>query len=58
MLLVILFLDVMDLGFTGVCIATSLMFVVRFLISIFSIERIDVLKNTYGVKLFSEESRV
>ena len=58
LLLVLFTNDVLDLGFTGVCISTSLMFLARFLVVYFQIERIASLKNTNGVRLFSEESKV
>jgi len=57
LLLVLFTNDVLDLGFTGVCISTSLLFLARFIVVYIQIERIDILKNTYGVRLFSEESK-
>lgn len=45
-----------DWGFTGVCIATSLSFVVRFIVVQIQIEISPGLKNVYGVRLFSNET--
>jgi hypothetical protein len=54
LLLVLFFNDVLDLGFTGICISTSLMFVAKYLVVYFQIERVALLKNVYGVVLFSK----
>lgn len=57
--LVLLFLNVLDWGFTGVCIASSLQFVVRFIVAIAQVDYlVPGLKNVYGVKLFSKETTV
>jgi len=48
----------MDLGFTGICIATNLVFVTRFLVVYFLIEKIPSMKNIYDVVLFSKETTV
>lgn len=54
----LLFLNVMNLGFTGLCIATNLVFVSRFLVVYFLIEKTQSLKNIYDVVLFSKETTV
>lgn len=58
MILVYLFINVMEWGFTGICIATSLQFVMRQIICLIQINTTPCLKNTYGVKLFSRESTI
>lgn len=58
LLLVLFFVDVLDLGFTGICISTSIMFLARFLVVYLIIETKAPLKNSYGVVLFSKESMV
>lgn len=55
-LLVLIFIKWLDLGYTGVCIATLLMFIARFGITLLHTERAIALKNIYGVSLFSKES--
>lgn len=54
--LTLLFVNVFELGFLGVCIATSMMFVSRFLIVLIQIETNPKLKNIYDVKFFSKET--
>jgi len=58
LLLVLFFVDVLDLSFTGICISTSIMFLARFLVVYFIIETKAPLNNSYGVVLFSKESMV
>jgi MATE family multidrug resistance protein len=55
---VYLFINVMEWGFTGICVATSLQFVIRQVICVIQINTTPALKNTYGVKLFSRESTI
>ena len=57
-LLVLFFSDFLDLGFTGICFATSLMWIARFLVVVFLIEKNSNLQNTHGVVLFSKESTI
>ncbi len=54
--LVMLFVHVFDWGFTGVAIATNILFIVRFAIVLYQIETREGLKNTHSVVLFSKES--
>lgn len=56
LILVHLFVKVFNWGFFGICIATSIMFVNRFIACVVQIEFTPSLKNVYGVKLFSQES--
>jgi uncharacterized protein (DUF697 family) len=56
MFLVILFVKVLDYGFLGICWATSLMFLSRFIIVTVQIEMTAGLNNIYGLLLFSKES--
>lgn len=56
LLLVLLMVQYWQMGFLGICIATNLMFMVRFCIVLVQIETIAELKNIYGVKLFSKET--
>jgi len=53
---VALFVHVFDWGFKGVALATSILFVVRFLIVIYQVETNEGLKNIDGVVLFSKET--
>lgn len=57
-MLVLFFVDLLDIGFTGICISTSLMWIARFLVVHFMLESNPNLKNIYGVVLFSKESTV
>lgn len=46
-----------NMGFTGVCIANLMMYILRFLLTLLFIDKIyDNLSNVYNVKLFSNES--
>lgn len=56
--LVYLFVTLLGWGFTGICVATSLHFVVRFTISYSIINSWDGLKNTFPgeVQLFSKDT--
>ena len=54
--LVQLFVNGFDWGFTGVCVATSLGFAVRFLVVTIQVEYSPGLKNVYGVRFFSHET--
>jgi multidrug resistance protein, MATE family len=55
-LLTLLFVKGFGWGFTGVCLASSLQFFTRFLVTTVLINKIESLKNTHGVKLFSRET--
>ena len=48
----------MNLGFTGICIATNLVFFTRFLVVLFLIEKTPALENVYDVVLFSKETTI
>jgi len=57
--LVMIFTKVFGWGFTGVCIATSLQFVVRFFVSHIQVNYLTPgLRNKHGAILFSKESTV
>ncbi len=51
-----LFVNGLDWGFTGVCIATSIGYAVRFLVVYILVEFSPGLKNIYGVRFFSHET--
>ena len=53
--MIYIFVSVLDYGFTGVCLATSLMFMVRFLIAIILTSR-GKMENIYKVSIFSHET--
>ena len=54
-LMIYIFVSVLDWGFTGVCLATSLQFMVRFLIAIILTSR-GKMENIYKVSIFSHET--
>lgn len=56
LVLVMLFVHIFDWGFTGVAVATSILFVFRFAIVLYQIETKEQLKNTHNVILFSKET--
>lgn len=57
LLMVILFVDVFNWGFTGICVATSLQFVIRWAIIRLYCSKHPVLGADTGARLFSQESK-
>jgi len=55
-ILISIFVGVLDMGWNGVCLATSLQFLSRFIIAQVYLQFIQPYKDSNDVKLFSRES--